>query len=300
MEVYSETKKHAVYIWIHLNSNANVQTCAKIAANLQRYVDHVVPPKDRDDEEEILAGVGFGPDFYRKVAGKTEKEFNYAHRKGALGDLPSTGGDIFIHAKSDTYSNLFELTQIILKQFPPGAVKQFEDVYSFVYKNGRDLSGFIDGTENPADEEHRQSVTVEKSTGASYVITQKWIHQFDVINSAGDKMEQWVGRSKPDSIELRRKSITSHLGRMTGGNNFEQKKRFEIVRQSMPYGSLSGEAGLFFIAYAESPENFDYMLDRMVGSGADGGHCDDVMRLTKCVTGSYWYFPSKNDLKKLQ
>ena len=29
---------------------------------------------------------------------------------------------------------------------PKDSVKQFEDIYSFVYKNGRDLSGFIDGT----------------------------------------------------------------------------------------------------------------------------------------------------------
>ena len=56
------------------------------------------------------------------------------------------GGDIFIHAKSNDTSKLFELCQRVMAQLPPDSVESFEDIYSFVYKNGRDLSGFIDGT----------------------------------------------------------------------------------------------------------------------------------------------------------
>ena len=67
----------------------------------------------------------------------------------------------------------------------------------------------------------------------------------------------------------------------------------------MPYGNLHDKAGLFFIAYAASPENFDYMLDRMVGADMDG-HSDDIMRLTECVASTYWYFPSVADLKKIK
>ena len=66
----------------------------------------------------------------------------------------------------------------------------------------------------------------------------------------------------------------------------------------MPYGSLSGDAGLFFIGYSASPQNLEFMLSNMVGAGVDG-HSDDVMRLTKCVKGTYFYFPGANELKKL-
>ena len=83
------------------------------------------------------------------------------------------------------------------------------------------------------------------------------------------------------------------------GNAFQQPKPFQIVRQSMPFGSLAGEAGLFFIAYAASPRNLDFMLDRMVGAGGDG-HSDDIMRLSKNVKGTYWYFPGVAELKKLE
>ena len=67
---------------------------------------------------------------------------------GALnvnGYLCFVGGDIFVHAKSNDHSKLFELAQKVMASLPAGSVDNFEDIYSFVYKNGRDLSGFIDG-----------------------------------------------------------------------------------------------------------------------------------------------------------
>ena len=42
------------------------------------------------------------------------------------------------------------------------------------------------GTENPAEDEDRIKVGVDK-TGGSYCITQRWIHKFDVIQGAKGK-----------------------------------------------------------------------------------------------------------------
>ncbi|GFO03008.1 Dyp-type peroxidase yfex-like protein [Plakobranchus ocellatus] len=297
--VWSPGKDHAVYLWIHLKPEANLKEVAKVCSKLPKMVDTVVDPTMKDEDDEILAGVGFGPNFYAQVAGKTKKSFVYPHRKGALGDMPSSGGDVFIHAKSNQVSKLFELSQLFLRSLPKDSVQSSEDIYSFVYQNGRDLSGFIDGTENRADDEGRQEVAVEKETGGSYVITQKWIHDLNLINTEKPKnLEAWVGRERGDSTEISRKSITSHVARMTGGNGFQQPKPVEIVRQSMPFGSVSGEAGLFFIGYAADPYNFEFMLDRMVGAGGDR-HSDDVMRLSKNVKGTYWYFPGEQELAKL-
>ncbi|XP_034328205.2 dye-decolorizing peroxidase YfeX [Magallana gigas] len=296
--VYSQGKNHALYLWIYVKPEANAKEVAKAVAKLQKYVDQVTDPKMRDEEDEIWAGVGFGPNFYKQIGGKPKEDYNYPHRKGNLGEMPSSGGDVFIHAKCNTPSKLFELAQVVMKNMPANSVESFEDVYSFVYKNGRDLSGFIDGTENAADEESRQNIAVDKETGGSYVITQKWIHDLQVIDKEKDKtLESWVGRNRPDSTELSRKSITSHVARMTGGNSWQQAKPVEIVRQSMPFGSLSSEAGLFFIGYAASPMNFEFMLDRMVGA-RDDSNCDDIMRLSKNIKGTYWYFPGADELKK--
>ena len=55
------------------------------------------------------------------------------------------GGDIFIHAKSNNYSKLFELTQTVVRSFPAGTIQKAEDYYGWTFQEGRDLSGFIDG-----------------------------------------------------------------------------------------------------------------------------------------------------------
>ncbi|BFZ01869.1 hypothetical protein BsWGS_04908 [Bradybaena similaris] len=297
--VWSQGKDHALYLWIHLKPTANAKEVAKIAARLQKFVDTVTDPEMKDEGDEVWAGVGFGPNFYAQVGGKTRKNYVYPHRKGPLGDMPSSGGDIFIHAKSNQVSKLFELCQLFLRSLPKDSVQSAEDIYSFVFQNGRDLSGFIDGTENRADDEGRQEVAVEKETGGSYVITQKWIHDLDLINTEKTKtMESWVGRDRSDSTELARKTVTSHVARMTGGPGLQQPKPVEIVRQSMPFGTVTGEAGLFFIGYAADPYNFEFMLERMVGASGDG-QSDDIMRLSKNIKGTYWYFPGEKELGKL-
>ncbi|XP_070578984.1 dye-decolorizing peroxidase YfeX-like [Ptychodera flava] len=298
--VISGTKEHALYLWIHLKPTADAKQCAKVVANLQSHVDVVCPPDLRDEDDEVLAGVAFGPNFIAKVQGKPRHNFTYPERKGPLGAMPSSGGDIFIHAKSHSYSKLYELSQRIVRQLPAGSIEKAEDIYGWVYQNGRDLSGFIDGTENPADDDSRFDVAIDKVDGSSYLITQKWIHRHDAIQKEKDKVKEgWVGRSITDSTELSRKPASSHVARMTGGTNFQQKKVFEIVRQSQPYGTVTGESGLFFIAYAAAPENFEYMLDRMVGADKDG-QSDDVMRMSDCVKGTYWYVPSQEELKRLK
>ena len=63
----SLTKQHALYLWIHLSPEADAKEVGRVCARLQKLVDQVTDPELRDEEDEIIAGVGFGPDFYSKV-----------------------------------------------------------------------------------------------------------------------------------------------------------------------------------------------------------------------------------------
>ena len=66
-KVWSATKDHALYLWIHLRPEANAKQCVKTVANLQRHVDSLTPKDLTDEDNEILAGVGFGPELLYKV-----------------------------------------------------------------------------------------------------------------------------------------------------------------------------------------------------------------------------------------
>ena len=66
LQVIGEGKTFSVYIWIHLKPGVNVSECAKVAASLPQKVKQVSPTSDADDA--VLAGVGFGPAFYKQVS----------------------------------------------------------------------------------------------------------------------------------------------------------------------------------------------------------------------------------------
>ena len=70
LQVFSQGKDHALYLWIHLKPSANSREVARAMAKLQKYVDEVCDPSMRDEDDEVLAGVGFGSNFYGQVRGR--------------------------------------------------------------------------------------------------------------------------------------------------------------------------------------------------------------------------------------
>lgn len=65
--MYSQGKNHALYLWIHLKPSADTRACAKAVSNIQKLVDRVCPVAERTDDNELWAGVGFGPNFLTQV-----------------------------------------------------------------------------------------------------------------------------------------------------------------------------------------------------------------------------------------
>ncbi|VDK46584.1 unnamed protein product [Dibothriocephalus latus] len=122
-------------------------------------------------------------------------------------------------------------------------------------------------------------------------------------------MEGWIGRTKEDSIEIKPIALGSHsffvssvftLGAFVGVLGLLEAEADErrIVRHSLPYGTATGDAGLFFIAYSKTPKTLDWMLDRMVGHTADKA-TDGLFNFTTPLTGAYFYVPSKAELQDI-
>lgn len=288
---------------IHLDSGASPEQCLKALRNIKGHVDRISPPDIRDDDNEVIFAIAFGPEFLAKVYPNAKRDgvepFKFEERRGRNSIMPSTGGDILVHATCGEKGKLFELSQAVLADIPESAIKKVEEEYGFVYRNGRDLSGFIDGTENPADEDERIEVAQSKVTGGSYVLTQKWQHDLKKIrNETRMVMESKIGRTEKDSIEIKPIAPTSHVGRMTHGLSDEESEEKRIVRHSLPYGTASGQCGLFFIAYCKTPKTLDWMLDRMAGLTDDRTE-DGLFHFTKAITGAYFYSPSKLELEKI-
>jgi len=173
------------------------------------------------------------------------------------------------------------------------------DLQGFVYHDSRDLTGFVDGTENPKGEEARQEALVadgQPGAGGSHVLTQRWIHDLEAFEQL-DLAEQQrvIGRTRPDSIELpAAERPASHVSRSDLKIEGVAQK---LYRRSVPYGSVQ-EHGLYFLAFACDPQRFTRILHNMFGNTEDGIH-DRLTHYSRPVTGSYWFAPASADLDRI-
>ncbi|MBY7666227.1 Dyp-type peroxidase [Vibrio anguillarum] len=210
---------------------------------------------------------------------------------------PSTEVDVLIHCHSQRHDLLF---YVLRKWMEPVAelVEMVDETYSFRYLDARDMTDFIDGTENPKAEKRQEValITDGEFAGGSYVMLQRFVHNLPAWNRLNvAAQEKVIGRTKPDSIELDNVPAASHVGRV---DIKEEGKGLKIVRHSLPYGTVSGEHGLLFIAYCHTLHNFKVMLESMYGV-ADG-KTDQLLRFTKAVTGAYFFAPSAEMLQHLE
>jgi hypothetical protein len=162
----------------------------------------------------------------------------------------------------------------------------------FVHRDSRDLTGFIDGTENPPLLEAPLAALVppgEPGAGGSHVLVMRWIHdlaRFETLPRA--EQERVFGRTKIGSVELAddKKPATAHIARVDIED--ERGDEVQIYRRSVPYGTLA-EHGLYFVAFSADRERYDRMLARMFGL-ADGQR-DRLTDFSRPVTGAFYFAP---------
>lgn len=213
--------------------------------------------------------------------------------------MPSTQRDLFFWLNSDHKDTNFDVARSIDNEMKSIATLELEQE-GFRYHDSRDFTGFIDGTENPKEDDRYDIALVAEGkpgAGGSHVFTQKWIHDLASFHALPVGMqEKVIGRTKPDSIELEGDAMPddSHVSRADAKVDGVAMK---IYRRSTPFGNV-GEHGLFFLAFACDPYRVQIQLERMTGATNDKIH-DKLMEYSKPVTGSYWFAPSQEDLKNL-
>jgi len=209
---------------------------------------------------------------------------------------PSSDVDVLIHCHSNRHDLHFYLLRKFFAQVSE-KVSVVDETYGYRYLDSRDMTDFVDGTENPKDAQREEVAIIPQGefAGGSYVMVQRFIHNLPSWNRLNvSAQEKVIGRTKPDSIELDDVPAASHVGRV---DIKEEGKGLKIVRHSLPYGSVSGEHGLLFIAYCNTLHNFKAMLESMYG--VTDGKTDQLLRFTTAVTGAYFFAPSAEMLQSV-
>lgn len=269
----------------------------RAAAALPRLTRSVA---ERVGEAGLVSALGIGAQAWEAVVGGATPEglvpFEALSEGGRV--APSTPADLFLHIHSPRHDANLILAREFLRSLEGGACV-VEEIMGYKHLGGRDLTGFVDGTENPQGDERAEVALVAEGpfAGGSFVSIQRYVHNLTRWEAMPvPEQEKCIGRTKDEDEEMDDdvKPPTAHIARVVIEDDGEE---LEVLRHSLPYGGL-GENGLYFVAYCADPTPFRRMLEAMVLRDGDG-HYDRLLDFTRAVTGASFFTPSADFLESL-
>jgi porphyrinogen peroxidase len=239
---------------------------------------------------------GFRPELWRDVfpddAPSRLEGFN-RDLVGADGyTMPATQHDAVLWLSSSAYDVVFDTARAAIAALEAVA-SLAEETSSWPYRHDRDLTGFIDGSENPNLIDAAELATIpdgHPGAGGSILLLQKWSHDataWEAVPMA--QQEQVIGRTKDESVELDDKPADSHVART------DQDQFGKIFRRNMPYGTVT-DHGTMFVGFSADRRPLATMLESMAGL-ADGVR-DALTLYTQPLTGAYYFVPSTQSLRR--
>ena len=168
---------------------------------------------------------GFRPELWSKVVPDDAPAGIEGFNKDLVGIegfvMPATQHDAVLWLSGSAYDVIFDVSrQVIAKLEKPASVAA--ETASWPYLHDRDLTGFIDGIENPTLIEAPEVALIPEGNpgaGGTILLLQKWAHNTTAWESlpAADQ-ERVIGRAKLDGVELEKKERDSHVASTSNGS----------------------------------------------------------------------------------
>jgi porphyrinogen peroxidase len=278
------TMSHA-YLELDLRPDADPVELVRLVASLRE-------PRTTIGGVNLVAG--FRPELWDAVApGRSPvglEGFNAPMIGPSGSSLPATQHDIVVWLAGAAYDVVFDLSRGVGSALGSHATIANE-IVGWPYHRDLDLTGFVDGTENPTLAESVTAAVVEPGTpgdSGSVLLLQLWEHDHERWESLSvADQENVIGRTKPASIELDPRPETSHVART------DQDTFGKIFRRNIGYGTATRH-GTIFVGFSRDRARLDAMLASMIG--LDGGPRDRLTDFTHAISGAYYFVPSAEDL----
>jgi porphyrinogen peroxidase len=239
---------------------------------------------------------GFRPELWRDVMPDEVPAELFGFDVDVVGAdgfaMPATQHDAVLWISGSAYDVVFDVGRAAISALDGLAVVGAE-TSSWPYRHDLDLTGFVDGTENPSLLEAPGVVLVpdgEPGAGGTVLLLQKWEHDAAAWESTlPEEQERVIGRTKLDSEEVEDRPEDSHVART------DQEDFGEIFRRNMPYGTIT-DHGTMFVGFCATQGPLATMLDSMAGRTT--GVRDALTRFTEPLSGAYYFVPSAEALKR--
>ncbi|WP_248915897.1 Dyp-type peroxidase [Pseudomonas moorei] len=239
------------------------------------------------------AVVGFGESLVKALNGNIEGLRVFPALTGVGVDNPSTQHALWCWLHGVDRGELLNRSNALEAALAP-ALRLVQMTEGFRHRDGHDLTGYEDGTENPQDEAAATAALVAEgidgTVGGSFAAIQQWQHDLKGFHALpSHETDHIMGRRLSDNEELDDAPISAHVKR-TAQESFAPEAF--IVRRSMPW--IEGDrAGLMFLAFGFSLDAFEVQLRRM--SGLEDGITDGLYRISRPITGGYYWCPPLKD-----
>jgi putative iron-dependent peroxidase len=239
---------------------------------------------------------GFRPEIWREVVPDDAPAELEGFNRDLVGRdgyrMPATQRDAVLWLSGSAYDVVFDTARGAIAALADVA-SVAEETSSWPYRHDRDLTGFIDGNENPSLIDAPELTVIPDGSpgaGGTILLLQKWSHDATAWESlAVADQERVIGRTKDESVELEDKPDDSHVART------DQDDFGKIFRRNMPYGTVT-DHGTMFVGFSAEQRRLSKMLESMAGL-ADGVR-DALTRYTRALTGSYYFVPSTQSLRR--
>jgi putative iron-dependent peroxidase len=208
--------------------------------------------------------------------------------------MPATQHDALVWLSGSSYDVLFDMGRSVIGDLS-GLASLADSTSSWPYKHDRDLTGFVDGSENPTLLDAPTDALVpegQPGAGGSVLLLQKWEHkvnEWEVLPV--EEQELIIGRTKLESVEIENKPAYSHVART------DQDEFGNIFRRNMPYGDVENH-GTMFVGFSSEQTRLSRMLESM--AGLVNGTRDALTKYTIPLSGSYYFVPSVESLRRLR
>jgi putative iron-dependent peroxidase len=207
--------------------------------------------------------------------------------------MPATQHDAVLWLSGSAYDVVFDMSREVIESLHAYAFIT-EETSSWPYRHDRDLTGFIDGTENPNLIDAPEIALIpagRAGEGGTILLLQKWSHNASAWESLETaEQERVIGRAKDDSSELENKAPGSHIVRT------DQDRFGKIFRRNMPYGTAT-DHGTMFVGFSAEQQRLSAMLESM--AGLTDGVQDALTTYARPLSGAYYFVPSSQSLRRL-
>jgi len=299
--VATPVTRTAIFLVVTVNPGAENRVairslCHDLSA-LVRSVGHRVP------DGELSCVMGIASEAWDPLFGKPRPTELRKFKEVRAGErhAVSTPGDILFHIRAQRMDLCFELATEVMARLG-ASVSPVDEVHGFRFFDLRSIIGFVDGTENPQEQEAIDATLVGDEDPAfragSYVIVQKYLHDMAGWNALKtEEQEKIIGRTKLTDIELD-DSVKPAYAHNAVSKLVEDGVEVKILRDNMPFGQAGkGEFGTYFIGYSRSPRTTEKMIENMF-VGKPPGTYDKLLDYSRAITGTLFFAPSATFLEK--